>query len=197
MRGNSKYKIHLLELLSKALQARNSKFQGGFTLIELLAVIFVIGIVGGVVFATTVSLLRGTNKSNALTNIRQNGNYAVTQLTKILHDAKRINDPLTSSCDGSALTKKSITVTGFDNAQTTISCSTGANGTIASNSASLINANSILVTACSISCQQVSAADIPRVTVTFTLSQRTTNSLFENQASSSFNATTQLRNASR
>ena len=56
----------------------------GFTLVELLVVIFILAIVGTVAFGIITGTLRGANKTGSINNIRQNGNYVIGQMTKMI-----------------------------------------------------------------------------------------------------------------
>ncbi|MBI1982537.1 MAG: prepilin-type N-terminal cleavage/methylation domain-containing protein, partial [Candidatus Levybacteria bacterium] len=63
----------------------------GFTLIEMLAVIFVLSTIGVLVAAIITSSLRGTSKTNTITSVRQNGFYAIAQMTKMIQNARRLD----------------------------------------------------------------------------------------------------------
>ncbi|MBI1919210.1 prepilin-type N-terminal cleavage/methylation domain-containing protein, partial [Candidatus Microgenomates bacterium] len=70
---------------------QNSKLQSGFTLIEMLAVIFVLSTIGVLVAAIITSSLRGTSKTNTITSVRQNGFFAIAQMTKVIQNARRLD----------------------------------------------------------------------------------------------------------
>jgi len=69
-----------------------SNFQKGFTLIELLVVIMVLTTVGLVVGNIISVSLRGANKVNTLTSVKQNGNYTMYQIGKVLRYAKSLDE---------------------------------------------------------------------------------------------------------
>ncbi len=183
----------------------------GFTMVELLAVIVVLvalgSMIGGIFFAT----LRGTNKSNALTVVRQNGDAALLQMTKTIRNAKAFNGV---STDGVSYTTdctvtpavptptpvpyQYIKVTSFDGGVVTYSCDTSPVATIASNSGSLIDTTAVelVQSSCMISCSQSSAADVPTIGIRFTLKQKTTSTFPENQALLPFQTSVSLRNGS-
>src|SRR3989344_4544421 len=60
----------------------------GFTLIEILVVMAVLIFIGLIIGSIVMSVLRGTNKTNTLTQVRQNGSYAISQISKTLRNAK-------------------------------------------------------------------------------------------------------------
>lgn len=81
--------------------------QAGFTIIELLVVMIVLFAIGTTIGSTIVSTLRGSDKTNTLADVRQNGDYAISQMVKIIRnsivvtqlDGLPLNtDPLTGNC---------------------------------------------------------------------------------------------------
>lgn len=179
----------------------------GFTLVELLAVSVVMVAVSVIITATITSSLRGTTKTNTINDVRQNGNYAISQVSKMIEYAKSFggvsNDGVnfTSSCINLALPLtptptppqySNIKIIGFDNGETIFSCSS----VIASNGASLIDTNLVFVDACSFTCSQDKSTDAPIIGINFSLSKKTTSSLFENKASVSFKTSVKMRNLS-
>ena len=68
----------------------------GYTLIELLAVIMVITTVGGLIAGIIVLSLRGSNRSTNVNGIRQNGNFALSQMSKMITYAKGFEGVATS-----------------------------------------------------------------------------------------------------
>ncbi len=187
-----------------------SNSQRGFTLVELLAVAVVMVVVSVIVTATITSSLRGTTKTNTVNDVRQNGNYAISQVSKMIEYAKSFggisndNVNFTPNCVNSTppLTPTPtpsqynyLKITGFDNGSTIFSCSQINNlNTIASNGASLIDSNLVSLDSCSFTCSQDRITDSPTIGITFFLSKRTTSSLFENNASVSFTTSVKMRN---
>ncbi|MEK7450907.1 MAG: prepilin-type N-terminal cleavage/methylation domain-containing protein [Patescibacteria group bacterium] len=183
----------------------------GFTLVELLAVAVVMVVVSVIVTATITSSLRGTTKTNTINDVRQNGNYAIAQVSKMIEYAKSFNGvsndnvAFVSNCVDSTppLTPtptpsqyKYIAITGFDNGQTIFGCSQNNVNTIASNSAFLIDTSLVSVDACSFTCERARITDPPIIGINFSLSKNTTSSLFENKASISFKTSVKMRNLS-
>jgi hypothetical protein len=87
----------------------------------------------------------------------------------------------------------SITVLNLDNNSTTFACDTTA-GTIASNSANMLNSQAVAVTACSFSCFQANPYDSPTMTISFTLNKKNANGLVENNSPIDFQTSITLRN---
>ena len=146
----------------------------GFTLVELLAVIAIIGVVGSVVFGILYSTLRSSSRTERALSLQQNGNYALTQMTKMIRFARTIQTP--STCyideDTTSVTRSSITIRNADNGVTTFACQGLPHGTIASNGASLLDTSEVEVTVCQFVCRQPSIYDAPSVEVSFTLRKK-------------------------
>lgn len=184
-----------------------SNSQRGFTLVELLAVSVVMIAVSIIVTATITSSLRGTTKTNTINDVRQNGNYAISQVSKMIEYAKSFggvsNDGVsfTSSCINLTppLTPtptpsqySNIKIIGFDDRETIFSCSS----VIASNGASLIDANLVSVDSCWFTCEHARITDAPIIGINISLIKKTTSSLFESNASVSFKTSVKMRNLS-
>ncbi len=188
----------------KKLKTQNSKLKTGFTLIELMVVVSVLVIAGGIALGTLFSALRGATKSQSVTSVRQNGNSAISQMTKMLRDAKRFEGVsidgtnYVTSCAVSGY--KAIKITNFDNGITTFKCDTS---TISSNSASLLDTSSVTLASCQFTCNQSSVIDTPHIGIIFSLSNFAPTGmipLFENTASASavtFQTSVVLRNIGR
>ncbi|GIW61794.1 MAG: hypothetical protein KatS3mg089_0646 [Patescibacteria group bacterium] len=167
----------------------------GFTLVELLAVIVVIASVSGIVFGVLLASLRGSNKSTNVTILQQNGNYALSQITKMIRNARSLEYP--SPCfneTGYIATTSSIIIENPDAGRTTFSCNSLPNGTISSNSASLVDTSSVVVTACSFTCTQNSLYNFPTITISFTLSKKYSSGVVDATTPSSFQSTVIMRN---
>lgn len=166
--------------------------KNGFTLIEMLVVITMVAVIGTLVVTILAMTLRGSRKADLVSNIKQNGNAAISQIVRQIRYAKSLDIP--TSCVPSA-TMQSLTVTSFtDDRQTTFACVSGANATIASNSASLLNTNVVNVSSCSFVCRQQNIFDPPSITVQFVLNAKNANQLEETRATVPFQTTVKLRN---
>jgi len=179
----------------------------GYTLIELLAVIAIVVVVGVIVAGILISSLRGGSKSNVIDNVRQNGNVAITQMSKMLIYAQSFNGmsadgisyttnciqdiPPSPSPTPAPISYSYIKITSFDGGQTIFSCS---NSTIASNGASLIDASTVSLVSCSFACTQNNFGQVPTIEINFILSANTTSSFAEKQATIPFSTSVTLRN---
>lgn len=190
----------------------NFKFQilnleKGFTLVELLAVIMVIGVIGGVAGAILISTLVGTNKTNALDNVRQNGNYALLQISKQVEFSRNFYGVSTNGtsyvtdCTMPVISPTPtptqynfIKIMSGDGQAITFSCGSS---TISSNSASLIDASNVKTTSCFFTCSQDNLVLPPTIGINFTLSQSKSGNFTENNTSVTFNTSVTLRNTNR
>ncbi len=170
--------------------------KAGFTLVELLAVIVVIASIGGIVFGVLFASLRGSNKSTNVTALQQNGNYVLSQITKMIRNARSLEypSPCFSESGGSIATTSSVIIENPDAGQTTFSCDNIPNGTISSNSASLVDTSSVVVTACSFTCSQNSFYNFPSITISFTLSKKYSSGVVDTTTPASFQSTIIMRN---
>ncbi len=162
----------------------------GFTLIELMVVMAVTIFVGGIIGSILFSSLRGTNKSNALTTVRQNGNFALIQMTKMIRDAKKLNSPCTIS--------DTINFSSFSGGDTVFICdlSNPQGPTISSNGASLLDQNAVSVSSCAFTCTQNSESDYPTIGISFTLGTLTSQAQ-EKTVSIPFQTSVTMRNVGR
>lgn len=163
--------------------------QKGYTLVELLTVIGILSVISVIVLAVLFITLRGTQKSDALEIVRQNGDTALSQMVKDIRYAKNLDTPMTCV---PATTVSSVTISSLtDNGRTTYSC-TGT--TIASNSASLFDTNAVTTTSCSFVCRQQRPSDPPTITIQYSLSAKQTGNLTETTASIPFQSSVTMRN---
>lgn len=66
----------------------------GFTIIEILVVIAVISIVGVIITEIFFNTLKGSNKSNLITKIKQNGQSALEIMDKTIRNADHVVCPV-------------------------------------------------------------------------------------------------------
>jgi len=172
-------------------------FQQGFTLVELLAVIIVFMIIGTLIASILVTSLRTTNRTNALDSVRSNGDYALSEISKLIRNARVLDSPFPCGSFASPTTTTSATITTPDGYPVVFSCT---DSTIASNDASLVDTNTVMVSNCLFTCMQTTSSDYPVMTIQFSLQQLSSGNLFENRASSSaipFETSVVLRNINR
>ncbi|MBI2031002.1 MAG: prepilin-type N-terminal cleavage/methylation domain-containing protein [Candidatus Levybacteria bacterium] len=188
-----------------------NKKQSGFTLFELLVVILLVAVVGGASTVILVSALRGSDRTNSINKIRANGNYAVTQMIKMIKYARSFDgvsnadyhsDPDAWQFECSP-TKRSLRITSFDGGTTTFDCKAATpspvtDGEISSNSAaltsSLIDPSGIRVDSCSISCSRSGPNNPYIITIDFVLSAKSSSSFYEKQTSIPFHGSVATRN---
>ncbi len=183
MRKNNKsQKInHKKRASFRALHVKLAACQQGFTIVEILAVIIVFIVIGSIAAAIFFTSLRVVNKSNSIASLRENGNYALSQMTKMIRYAVVFEgvsaDGVTYSpaCDVAPVKDTAypyLKIQSFDGQPTVFQCTTGDNGNIASNSASLLDTNIVKrVDACSFSCSQANKGDSPTILINLTLSE--------------------------
>lgn len=134
----------------------------GYTLIEMLVVIVIFAVIGIISSETIILTLRSTYKADASSKVRQNVDYAVNTMERVLRGARPIPVAL---CDNSP--HDSITFPDQLNNSVTFSCISGAPSYIASNSATLTS-NQITFSACSFTCTQGIAGTPQHVTINVT-----------------------------
>lgn len=162
-------------------------YEVGFTLIELLASIIVLVAIGSVIAGIISSSLRGASKTNSIETIRQNGNYAISQISKDIEYAPPFDGVKTgmsisgdstysSGCPYSTptppalpspvvTTYKSISVQSGSNI-VVYNCSPS--GLTATNGSPLLD-SSISVSSCTLTCTQTNSTDVPIIGISFTL----------------------------
>jgi len=112
-----------------------------FTLIELLVVLGVAATVGTIVANIFLVNLRAAAKTKALTEVKQNGNYALSVMERMIRNAKEVQD----------CSVQSLKIKNLDENETTFDCS----GTqIASNSGIFLTSDKLTLSGCSFSCDQ-------------------------------------------
>lgn len=191
------------------------KNKKGFTLIELLVVMLILGFIGSIAVGIVASALRGANKSAVITNIRQNGNYAISQMTKMIAYAQEFEgvckgtddctNPLnfSTSCSNPAQVYKYLKIKNSDGGETIFSCNLAADSpanTIASVSANLnlssgtplTDTTDMKITTCNFYCASFSTTVSPTINITFTLTSNGT--LAENISQISFETSVKPRN---
>lgn len=161
----------------------------GFTLIELLTSIALLAVIGIVGISMLSFTLRGGKKADAMENMRQNGDAALSTMVRTIRYARIISVPV---CTGTGNSSE-LTVSPIVGNPTTYSC-TAVPGSIAANGVSLIDTTASQVQNCSFTCRQAAGAEAPTITVQFTLASRNSTGLFENKVSFPFQSAVSIRN---
>jgi type II secretory pathway pseudopilin PulG len=199
-----------------------NKTKNGYTLIELLAVIIILVAVGSIVTSILTSVLRASNKSTTLEEVRSNGNNAIAQMSKMITYAQKLDGV---SCDGttyysdcvsqpalgctsaSGLTQYHyLQIKSFDGGTTTFACSDskiasqssaiapgGDPCPIGSNCSSLVDPS--LTAACYFNCSQESAAAPAKIDIFLDLKARSNTIFSESQAELPFETSVVIRNS--
>jgi len=166
----------------------------GFTLVEILVAISVLAIIMVVGSNMFFTILKGTSKTKVLTEVKQNGDYALNVMGRMIRNGKIGAGECGENPD-------QITITNPDNGITTFHCC-GNPPMVASKSGSLtceqarLTSNKVQVSSsCDdfISCTPTVGGP-PVVTINFTLQQAGTASRPEEEATVSFQTTVVLRN---
>lgn len=200
-----------------------SNSKTGFTLIELLVVIGVIAAIGVITSSTIQISLRGAGKVNTIASAKQNGNYAIGEMAKMLRYVKSLDrlsgqpisstnncvvgTPVAPTPTQTPIQYSSVSVTLFDGTKTTVACD-GTGKTITSTStppnstaptptpASLLDSSvSVATGTCYFTCYQEYATDPPKIGIQFTLTQSGTTTFLEKKTTLPFEASIVLRNA--
>lgn len=187
----------------------------GFTLVEILAVLGVVVTVGIIASAIIFSSLRISNKANNLEKVRQNGNFALSKISRTILYAKSFNGVSTDGINytndctvpTASPTPKPIKysfvkITHFDESQTTYSCSPPGNPTTListqnSQNVDLIDINTTTLNSCYFTCSQLFKTNSPTIGINLSLSQKGEAQFSEKQASISFITSVTMRNPNK
>lgn len=211
-RGDEWYKTR-----SGLSQRPKSKLVGtGFTLIELLAVMMVLGVIGSIIGSIFFSALRGSSNANKVTLVRQNGNFALSQMAKMIRFASSVDSPFpcfqSTTPPTTSVTSSSLTLTMPDGSKPVFSCQQDTINPLSANLSSgsanlsptpapLLDTNVVFLdkTSCPLvfTCSQQSGSDLPSVKINFTLSAKGVDNKADPQTSVQFETTVNVRNFTR
>lgn len=174
---------------------KSIKYSRGFSLIEIIVSVGVLAVVGTVLSQVFFTTTRTATKTGRVNNIKDNGEFALEIMSRLIRNAKNI---VPSSCTGSATS--SLSLIHPENTQTDLNCLTDSGNTrIASVSGSSteyltdenisVDCSTLLFTCLS------QPGSPPTVKITFTLDQvgPTPVDQFE-RARRSFQTSVTLRN---
>lgn len=101
----------------------------GFTLIEILVTVGVLGIIAAFGTQMFLSILRNSKKTQVLTEIKQNGDYAINVMERMIRNAEKIIEPddTCSSCNGHCSSCTDIKIKNPDRSSTVFRCSSSPN----------------------------------------------------------------------
>jgi type II secretory pathway pseudopilin PulG len=168
--------------------------QDGFTLVELLASVVILVAIGSVIAGIISSSLRGSNKTDNIESVRQNGNYALNQISKDIEYTLPFDGENTglSADDGETYTTgcppqsfdptpipaeyTTITVESVSHRITKYKCATTP-PTLLANDNPLINTALVSLYYCSFTCVQNRVTDIPVIKISFSIGPKKSNDL--------------------
>jgi len=90
----------------------------GFTFIEMIIALSIISVISVAIVAIFLTTVRGSVRSEAMKEIKQNGDYALDVMTRNIANAAAIIDPMVDSSN-------SITTVDFDGIQTVFEVNVG------------------------------------------------------------------------
>jgi type II secretory pathway pseudopilin PulG len=196
-----KFKNNACNMIKKI----NSLFcsEKGYTLVELLTVIVVMVVIGLIITTIIVSSLRGGSKTNAINEVRDAGNTAITRMSraiefsegfvKVSSDSAIFADCLTSTIGNGSPHFKSVTIKAFDGGEITYSCESDK---IASNSVVLVDDTKISApsTSCYFTCSQAYLSQPPTIGINFVLIKGVDALFFEQKHMLDFHTSVVMRN---
>lgn len=162
----------------------------GFTLVELLVTMGIIIVVGSIVASILLIALRVSTKATVLSDVKQNGAYALSQISQTIRSATSL---AMLPCDNPSPAVQTIVVTQIDLTKTTFDCSTD---TITANGISLLDTATVQLvpSSCSLVCSQQTASDIPLIQIKFSLMGKKSGNFVEQTATIPFQTSVFLRN---
>jgi len=175
----------------------------GFTLIEILVVVGILGIITVVSSTMFFTVFKGSGKTKALTKVKENGDYALSVMERLIRDSQEVITNSDNKVCESGMNK--IKLKRIDGTLIEFACleEGTANGRIASNSARLTS-DEVKLDSCSFdcgcpaaypNCTSEGAKFFPKtVTIKFTLSQVAATVRPEEQAIVNFQITVNTRN---
>ncbi len=133
----------------------------GFSLIEILVVISIFALIGILTTRSIFTTLRSARKSDSLVKVREDINYAVGVIERQIRSAESVNCSL--------VTARSLPYIAEGGISSSFDCTIGANGAIASGSASpvIITSSDVTVTGCVFTCTQ-SVNNPPSINISIT-----------------------------
>jgi len=161
---NTQPALILMSLIKFKMQNVKFKIKDGFTLIEMMVTIAIVGVVAVITTGFLFSSISGSGKAEIGKEARQNGNYALNVMQRMILNSKSVSCPAGG---------KQIDVRDINDNLTEFFCDDDPDNEkfkISSNSADLTGDN-VAVSGCDFSC--VTFAGKPsRVSIEFSVSQK-------------------------
>ena len=98
---------HSREILRR-FTPQDDKQGGGFTLVEILVVIAIVAIIGTIMAAVFINTLRGSNKSQILGSIKQNGQAVLENMDKTIRNSDDLICPTSGWSNTIVLLKNGV-----------------------------------------------------------------------------------------
>lgn len=169
----------------------------GFTLLELLVTMGVFAVVGVTVVTILVTTLREVNKTNVIASVRQNGDYALTTMSRNIREAASLQNP-PPPCGVPSAPSSDTYIQAMAGDASTIKYQCTSNSITDVNGADIVDKNAVIVSGCNFYCSQDSPSQSPVIKVVFTLQANTTSNLPEkNTAPIQFQTSVVMRNVNR
>lgn len=176
----------------------------GFSLIELLVGIAIIITATTVVLSIIVSSFRISGKSTSNSVVRQNGNYAMAQMSRIIQFADSFDGAYDASgsfyptCDDDVTKSYSTINVHYGGNPKSLVCRQGASGGIeigdGVNPPQEIIDTKMSVTSCHFTCTQDNGAVAPVIGINFGLNLGDSNTVVEKTSHVDFSTSVKMRN---
>lgn len=169
------------------------KKQKGFTIIEIIVVIGILGIIAAVGTNMFFTVISGSTKSKNLTTVKQNGEYALSVMERMIRNSSDVITNTDGQICESGMTK--IKIINSDKEEIEFAfIDLGGNSYIASNS-SRITSDQVKVTSGVFNCSSTGDFNPKTIVIDFTLDQNISPTpRIEEEATMDFRMTVGIRN---
>ena len=169
--------------------------KNGFTLIEIMVVVVILGVLAVVGSGAFFSILRGSVKTRMLQTVKQNGDYAISVMERMVRNARRIEE-----IDG-----QHIKIKNPDGGTTTFRCCGGSPNFLIASESGTLTCESARLTSSEVKVENCGSVftlvDLGQpeirpavVKINFNLSPEVSSTRPEEQATVNFQTTVTLRN---
>ena len=169
------------------------KKQKGFTIIEIIVVIGILGIIAAVGTNMFFTVISGSTKSKNLTTVKQNGEYALSVMERMIRNSSDVITNTDGQICESGMTK--IKIINSDKEETEFAfIDIDGNSYIASNS-SRMTSDQVKVTSGVFNCSSTGDFNPKTIVIDFTLDQNISPTpRIEEEATMDFRMTVGIRN---